>query len=216
MRKFMKLVCVLVVVATLLSGCAKDGRPAKDEPQYLILGTWIETHEGKNDKLYETKGAKISFYADGTTSWGEDSIWLLQGNYLTIEDRKHYVKSLTEDELIFTEKENPEGSYSVWKRLAWGDWDVEIPDDYEERIVGHWENPRFPEYYIRFNADGTGEKRIEDPYAVLSFSWKILQGNRLRIVYDESYYGKTTTVELIKKCDENELLFAGMEGAWCR
>ncbi len=200
MRKIIALICVAVSLIALLTGCKKSSADLSD-PKNLILGTWVVAQEGKGDELYETdRDETLVFHANGVLEMDQDHfVWLLQGQYLFIDDNAHYVKSLAKNELIFTEKEDPDGAYFICERLEQGDPDFNVPDDFDTQIIGRWYNPKFGEdYYIEFNSAGNGVT-VKESYGAVTFSWKIFDGNRLRIVYDHSRLD--TELLIIDECN---------------
>ncbi len=191
MKRIMSCVMVLLLVCTLF-GCSSSS-----DSETPIVGTWIMTHEGKGDKIYETKKVGLTLNADGTTNG--DRVWLLQADYLTIGDRRHYVKSLTKDELIITEKEDPNGGYFIYKRESKGfalDEAIKIDED---DVVGLWAYENSRRNTIEFSSNGTGYIMSGD--GDVSFRWSIQGGNRLVMVREN---GKIQ-IYAIMKCTGDTL-----------
>lgn len=208
MKKIVLLLCVFLMLS-IFAGCAES---KITDPMKLILGTWNISRSVDGDgEIYEGDDNKkeiITFYPDGLVDFdGTEGIWILLNDCLTIcdgsDEEVYYIRSLTENELSLTEAYYSDGGYIVCERMQWGDLKYTVPADCTKNIVGRWSEPDDLGWYMQFYADGTG---IYDGDGYDSFTWSILNGNRLRISYS---WGVETMV--IREGNENSMTFVDVD-----
>lgn len=207
--------CTTTETFSPVSSSNTNNADARENP---LIGIWVETHYEKEGELFEENDyVQVTFSADGKYyfddgNYKSSGIWLLQGDCLTLcssngYTQRHYVKELTYDKLVYTEKESADGASIHYQFISLPEDGTEAKEFLPSDIEGSWVDPQYGTT-ISFSANGafsTWSGDGGDEYG----NYSILQGNRLVTEISNNY-----TYQLITECNSDTLTILSYGREW--